>query len=182
MDNRPAGPSLELSPDELQRVIWHIRAGNADTADARRVMAHFCALWERRAPLPQVLLQHLHDAFHGYLHEGKTITAALGLSRRRGRPRADAAHMQMAAEVLRHRMAGTSHQEALAEVSERLGCGLTILGEAWAAYKYYAIVLLRKERTLDRYPWTPSEVARLRKIYDRKETRTAAGKSPTKPA
>lgn len=180
MENEPS-VQTGLTPATLQRTVWHIRAGKADAADARRLMAHFCELWERQAPMPRILLQHLHDAFHAFLYSGKTLEAALGLSRKRGRPHVETARMQMAAEILRIRLSGTSHQEALAEVSEQFGCGLTVLGEAWATYKHYAIVLLRKERGLDRYPWSEQEVARLCEIYDWKDEPTAAGKSVTKP-
>src|SRR3569833_4679747 len=78
--------------------------------------------------------------------------------------------MRMATEILRLRMSGVSHQEALAQVSEQLACGISVLGEAWSSYKHYAVVLLRKERPLERYPWTDQEAHRLREIFDRKRT------------
>jgi len=174
--------SSGLSPAALQQTVWCIRAGAADAETARRVMQHFCELWESERPIPRALLQHLYDAFHAYLYDGKTLESALGLVRRRGRPHAEGIRMRMATEILRLRMSGVSHQEALAQVSEQLACGISILGEAWASYKHYAVVLLRKERPLDRYPWTDQEARRLREIFDRKRTAQVRKNRLIKPA
>lgn len=181
MDGLPKVRS-ELTPATLQHAIWRIRAGKADATEARNVMMYFCELWNQQAPTPRALLQHLYDAFHAYLYDGRTIEAALGLARRRGRPNAEAARLQMATEVLRLRLTGMSHQDALTQASERCNCGLTVLGEAWAAYKHYAIVLLRKERAPNRNPWSEEELVRLRGIYDVKVNCTGPENSSIKPA
>jgi len=88
----------------------------------------------------------------------------------------------MAADVLRCRLDGTAHQECLAVVSDKYGWGQTIIGEAWAAHKQDALILLRLERAADKYPWAPDEVQRLAEIFKDEPWFIAPGKSPNKAA
>ena|SRR3569833_302148 len=161
-------------PEKLTRatinfIAWDIREGVASPEDARRLLECFCNTFDDRESFPPELLHHLRDAFRAFLDGDKTIDAALGIARKTGRPKAaPEIRMQMATEILRLRLDGTSHQEALATVSERFGWGETIVAEAWRAHQLDAIVMIRMERHLESYPWTPDEVARLDEIFANK--------------
>ena len=111
-----------------------------------------------------------------------TIESALGLRRKKGRPKADERlRIEMAAEVLRQRLAGVSHQEALEEVSCVFGWGTTTVGEAWANHKFGALECLLVERRLeqaknhsapillDGNPWTEEEKDRMVKMFKKRE-------------
>lgn len=74
----------------------------------------------------------------------------------------------MATEILRLRLDGTLHQDALTTVSERFGWGETIVADAWREYQQEAIAMIRMERHLESHPWTPDEVARLDEIFANK--------------
>lgn len=159
-------------PEKLTRafinfIAWDIREGVASPEDARRLLECFCNAFDDRESFPPELLHHLRDAFRAFLDGEKTIEAALGIARKTGRPKADPEMRgQMATEILRLRLFdGVSHQDALAIVSERFGWGETIVAEAWREHQQDAIVMIRLERALESYPWTPEEVQRLDEIF-----------------
>lgn len=159
----------KLSRAAIHGIAWDIREGEASPEDARRLLECFCNAVDEKEAIPPELLRHLRDAFQTFLNNGKSIEAALGIARRIGRPKADpGVREQMAREVLRLRLDGTSHQDALAAVSERFGWGETIVAEAWRDHQLSAVVLIRLERHLESHPWTPEEVTRLDEIFPNK--------------
>jgi len=106
----------ELTPATINQIAWEVREGNADPEDARRLLELFCESGDR---IPRELLSHFCEAFRAYLGGKKTLDSALGLARKRGRPGADEERQQMlAVEVLRHRLAGLSSEDAIAKVAE----------------------------------------------------------------
>jgi hypothetical protein len=164
-----------LTPSELNLMAFDVRDGKASKDDAKLLLQLFCqsiehGLISARDPVADLLLAHIREAFRAYLNGGRTIEAAFGLTRKMGRPAEadEQMQMQMAAEVLRHRLAGGSHQEALAEAADRFERGVTIVGEAWRRHRVAALVIVRDERDRDRYPWTPEEVERLKQIFGKK--------------
>ena len=162
-------PEDEVSPRELNDIAWDVRDGMADPEDVKRVLIYFCGLVEENRPLPLELRKYLKDAFRSYLDKSSTsIESALGLKRgKRGRPKANEdERIAIATEILRHRLSGSSHEEAVSKVGEEFHKGSTVIGEAWATFKQDAIYVLRMERPLDHYPWTQDEVQRLSEIYE----------------
>lgn len=156
----------KLSRAAIHGIAWDIREGEASPEDARSLLECFCNAFDDKESIPPELLRHLRDAFSTFLKGEKSIEAALGIARKTGRPKADAEiRAQMAREILRLRLGGTSHQNALAAVSERFGWGETIVAEAWKCHQQDAIALIRMERHLESYPWTPEEVTRLDEIF-----------------
>jgi hypothetical protein len=170
--NPPESPDAEeLTHAAIWHIAWDVREGKANPVEANLLLEKFCnefdsGMFNSGNLTQDYLLRHLRDAFRAYLNKGKTIESALGLVKKKGRPKADEqVRMQMAAEVLRHRMAGVSHQEALSNVSARFGWGETIIAEAWVAWQFEAIILLRIERTGDDFPWTSTEIQKLDEIF-----------------
>lgn len=157
----------KLTSAFINFVAWDIREGVASPEDARRLLECFCNAFDDRESFPPELLHHLRDAFRAFLDGEKTIEAALGIARKKGRPKADPdIRGQMATEILRLRLDGTSHQEALAAVSERFGWGETIVADAWREYQQEAIVMIRLERSLEEnFRWPPEDVQRLDEIF-----------------
>ena len=82
----------------------------------------------------------------------------------------------MAVEILRLRHQGRTHQDALANVSDKFGWSQTIIGEAWAKYQCYAISYLAIERPRNEYPWTQSEVDKLDEMFSNKSWYLKPGK------
>ncbi len=172
-----------LSCGETSHIADDIRHGVANPEDAKRLLTAFCDLFDQRRPIPEELLEYLRDAFSSFLKGEKKIEVALGLKRRRGTPNADyQVRAKMAAEVLRKRLKGVAHQQALEEVAESFGWGKTIIGEAWASHRSDAIALLDLERPGDEYPWTPEEVERMCEIFSDQPWFIAPEKPKDKPA
>jgi hypothetical protein len=161
-------------PEKLSRAAIHeiaqdVREGEASPKDARSLLECFCGAVDDREAIPPELLRHLRDAFRAFLNDEKTIEAALGIARKTGRPRADPEiRMQMAEAILRLRLDGMAHQEALSTVSEQFGWGETIVAEAWRTHQQDAIVLLDLEHWLESDSWTPQALARLEEIFTNK--------------
>lgn len=155
----------EITPATIFQIAWEIRDGEADPDDARRLLEHFCECPQHL--LPNSLHEHLRLAFGAYLRGEKTIDAALGLTKRKGRPRADQdMRTRMAVEVLRRRMDGVAHQECLELVSEEYGFGTTIVGESWRQFKQTALIVLDLECSRrESGNWSPSEKNRLIEIF-----------------
>lgn len=185
MDSDPSeSPDVEeLTHANIWHIAWDIREGKANPSDARRLLEKFCNEFDRGMfnsgmYTQDYLLRHLRDAFRAYLDKEKTIEAALGLVKKTGRPKADEqVRMQMAAEVLRCRINGMSHQDALSEVSTNFGWGETIVAEAWAAWQPEAIYRLRNERPRDESPWTLTEIQKMDEIFGDKPWYMTPGKS-----
>lgn len=166
----------QLSESEIFHLSLAIRDGGAEPDDAKKLLE----LYAKSPPLNGASKQ-LHDhfcrAFGAFLKGEKTIEVALGLKKSKGRPKANQEdRMEMAKELMRLRVVnGSSHQEALAEVSARFGWGETIISEAWLQHRFDGMALLRNERPPDVYPWSEKEKERLAKIFPQQED--TSGKS-----
>jgi len=155
-----------LTPTTIVHIAWEVRDGEANPEDSRRLLKLFCDCFDQKKKMPNELIEHLRDAFDSFLKDERNIESALGLVRKKGKPKADEqVQMQMAAELLRFRLGGKSHQVALEEVAEKFGWSKTIVGEAWKKWWQEGITLLRLERPPDGYPWTPGEVQKMAKIF-----------------
>lgn len=176
----------------LNLIAFSVREGNASKDDARALLTLFCQCVEHgqisaRNPVADRLLEHVREAFRTCLKGERSVESALGLVRKPGRPNADASRneadeqtrMQMAAAVLRHRLAGSSHQDALAAVENKFCWGQTIIGKAWATNKQNALILLRNDRIPDGF--TVKEKARLVELFKDEEWLIAPGNSAVSP-
>lgn len=160
----------KLSPREIFSITCDVNDGTADKADAEKLLAQFCAYVDNQQPLPRDLAVHLRDAFRRYLGGEKTIDSALGLVKKKGRPAANEDEQTlMATEVLRRRFLGTSHQDALSFVAEKLNCAESTVGEAWKKHKLDAWIVFRMERNPDESPWSEDELNRLVKIIEKNQ-------------
>lgn len=156
----------ELTPATINQIAFEVRDGVADPEDVRRILTYYCDRIDMGEPVPAELTTYLRDSLKRFLEEGKTVESALGLARREGRRPADAQiRRNMAAEVLRNRMTGVSHQDALDLVSAKFSRSQSIIGKAWKDHKFDAVIILRLERPSDQYPWSAEEVERLRVIF-----------------
>jgi hypothetical protein len=184
--------SQDFTPSELNLIAFASREGRANADDARALLTLFCQCVEHRLisarnPEADRLLEHVREAFRAYLDGDRNIESALGLVGKRGRPKADARRneadvqmqMQMAADVLRHRLNAMSHQDSLAMVEQRFGWGQTIISEAWASYKLSALILLKIDR--DSVGFTTDEIAQLYEIFRGEEWFIALEKAPISP-
>ena len=92
--------------------------------------------------------------------------------------------MRMAAEVIRLRLAGSTLQDALADVSDQFRKAESVIGEAFAAHKSDGFTLLRLERALgsDSHVWTPEERSKLEDMFGKEPWFIAPEKSSNKPA
>lgn len=151
---------------ELRHLCFEALERELAPDEARRLIEAFCACVEGRTEMPPELLDRLSRAFREYLSGAKGLDSALGLSRRRGRPPVNEdLRSEMAAEILRHRLARITHQLALEEVSRRYGWVESVVGEAWARYRHDAVNILRIERALAGGEWTVADRFRLCEIY-----------------
>jgi hypothetical protein len=202
------GRQQRWTRSEINQMAFAAQEGEASKDDARTLLALFCECVEHglisaRNPVADRLLEHVREAFRAYLNgervgkrdgkrkrDGKpgiveidisSIESALGLVRKRGRPKADEQmRMQMAAEVLRYRLDGEMpHQEALAAVERKFGWGQTIIGEAWRDYKQSALLLVRLDRDPDGF--TMQEKEKVCKIFEDEEWLITPGKSKVFP-
>jgi membrane-bound lytic murein transglycosylase B len=159
----------KLTPADIHRIAGDISEGMAESEDARRLMQHFCDCMVKGEKVPDVLLEHFKNAFRAYLHEGKSIEAALGITRKRGRPAGSTNpfvdNTGLAYEIARSRLSGASHQNALEQVERITGVGQTAIGAAWARHKMDVWIELRIERELEGRPWTDEEIARLEVVF-----------------
>lgn len=131
-------------------------------------MAHFCELVECRKPLPPRLLEHFREAFSVCLNGAKRLEAALGVVRKKGRPPGDdIKRAELAAEVLRQRLAGNTHERAIMHTVEEFGWNETVVSEAWRDHRMSALDLVIIERASARKEpkFTDKEQQRLRQIF-----------------
>ncbi len=159
-----------LSPAGIHQIAWQIRDDEADPEDARKLIEQFRDMYDGSEPLPPELLRHIRDSFNDYLTGNrKSLDRAFGLKRRRGAPKVDEyVRIAMAAEVLRSRLSGATHQHALLVASRICHRSESVIGEAWTAHQQNGLVQLRLERNHDRYPWSTEEVERLTEIFGAK--------------
>jgi hypothetical protein len=158
-------PGEPLTSFQINQIAFAARDGVANPEDAKRLMAHFCDLVERRKPLPSRLTEHFREAFTDYLDGAKSLEVAFGVKRKKGRPPADAnLRIEMAAEVMRHRLAGKSHEKALIHSAVKFGYTETIVSEAWHANRMAALDLVIRERDNHDHQFTDIQKNILRRI------------------
>jgi hypothetical protein len=88
--------------------------------------------------------------------------SAFGLLRKKGRPEADMQmRIKMAADVVRQRLDGVPHQDALDATAKTFGWTKTIIGQAFRDHLCSAVALNRIERP---DPLTPDAKRRLAKM------------------
>jgi hypothetical protein len=172
---------MTLTPVQIQHILSQVVEGVADPDDARRLLESFCESSERN--IRPDLLAHFQAAFRVYLSGAKSLEAALGLTRKRGRPKADDERRhQLALELLKCRLAGASHEDAVVAVSERLHRSASIIKEAWTSHRHEAVLLLRYERLglleQNQGRWAGDELARLAEIFKNDTAFIPPGKSP----
>jgi len=167
------------TPFELHVIAADIRQGRANPTDARRLIEMFCVCVDAELPFHRWLLLHLRDSFQCYLNDEKrSMGSAFGLKRRRGRPNVpEQRQLKFAVEVIRLRLTGMMHQEALEQVAERYGCAESVIGEAYSMQRLPAVAALRNERSNG---FTDAEKATLHRILP-KEAVSHTGKSNIKP-
>jgi hypothetical protein len=141
-----AGDDDQLSPGEVMELISDRREGKAHPGDVRRLLATFCKYGAAREEVVEYLREGCATFVKG---DYRTLDRALGLTRGRGKPRADEDRPpRMAMKVLRSRLSGNSFEVATEETAESFGCGVTTISEAWAACWPDAIDALLAERML----------------------------------
>lgn len=162
--------SKKLTPADIFQISQNIREGLAKPDEANCLMELFCLFVNKEGRptkelfgyrpdelMPKELLWHFRDAFKAILDKEKTPERALGLTRKKARPKADhKVRVSMAHGILQLRLQGISHQEALQQISVKFGWGVTIIGEAWVQNKFEAMLEERFERSND-HPWTSEE-------------------------
>jgi hypothetical protein len=146
----------------MNLIAFDIRNGIAKPEDAKRLLDHFCELVERRKPVPPRLLEHLREAFRAFLDGAKTLDRALGMKRKKGKPPADEiTRVDMAAEVMRCRLAGKTHEQALIATAQKFGWVESIISEAWAKYRGLGLDQILVERRNLNPKFTDEEKVRL---------------------
>src|SRR6516164_9188124 len=90
------------NPLDIDMIASDVREGRAAPCDARRLLETFNDLVDHDVAQPRELLLYLRDSFRRYLDNGKRgMESALGLKRRKGRPKAsETRQIQIATDVL----------------------------------------------------------------------------------
>jgi len=159
-----------LSPSSIYHIACDVKKGEADPEKARELLIDFCERYGTNEAIPPDLYKHIYDAFKSCLDDGKSLDAAFGLKRKKGRPAVDQHSLwELAAGVLRLRMEGLSAEDAVIEVSETRYISETQVWEAWRKNKLDALILLRLERPHDSYPWSEEEVTRLTELFSKED-------------
>ena len=162
-----------ISRADIHQIAWRVRDDEADPEDVRKLLEYICNLVDRKAQLPPEILRYVKDSLRAFLSDSaNSLDGAFGLKKRnRGRPKADETERRsMATEVLRSRLAGSSHRNALGVVADRFCKGESTISDAWVDWKQEAFIALRLERDPDEFPWSEEEMQRLEEIF-RKEQR-----------
>ena len=156
-----------LSFGEMAEIIACVREGKSNPVETRRLISEFVRCASQGIPVPAQLIQYLRDGFSTYLNTGQPVAKALGLARSRaGNPgTSDGLSIQIAISVLRARLAGTTHQEALEIAGEDWDCKKTKAGAAWKLHRKEALFALRLERAASGAEWTQSEIVRLNRTF-----------------
>jgi hypothetical protein len=169
------------SSSKLIQIAFAARDGTTNRGDVCEALKLFCGCTRAKEPIPLQLIRFVAESFGRYLgfkdnygpdeRSAKSLDSAFGLLRRKGRPGADdKVRMEIAAAVLRLRLRGIPHQEALACVAEAYGWGITLTGKAFRDHLASAVALLRIER-----PFTLEENLRLEVVL-RHQPRIESGK------
>ena len=156
-----------LSPANIQDIVLKVRDGEADPEDVRRLLETICHLIATNKPIPLEALQYIKDSFLDHLNDQKSLDRAFGIKRKEsGRPKADEDQRQaMACEFLRLRVSGKSATFTENAVCSEFHRGRTVIREAWAEHKQFALHALRVQRIFENRAWTDKERSRLKKIF-----------------
>ena len=169
----------DLTQAEVNLIACDVREQTAEPKDARRLLEHFCNLYDLwgedkfkadQARQFERLLEHLRDSLGNHLKDKtKSLESVFGLVREKGRPKADQEHLlKMALELLKLRLIKKlSHEKARLRISEKNYCSIDVVDRAWKNNQQFALELLRDERP-DTCPWTPDETKRLIKMFKEK--------------
>jgi hypothetical protein len=125
-----------LRPTKIKRYADQIRASTHEPEDAKLLLLKFCALVDEEAEIPRELLQHIRDSLGAYFEDGAKLETAFGLTqgvKRSGISPAD--EMAIVVEIMEARLQGSSHQDALEEISRKYGWGTTVIGKAFKRAK-----------------------------------------------
>jgi len=163
----------EISRAEIYQIAWRVRDDEADPEEVRRLLEYICNRIDQEERLPPEVLRYVRDSLREFLDgSAKSVDGALGLKKRkRGRRKADETERRsMATEVLRLRLAGSSHRNALGVVATRFFKEESTISDACVDWKQDALIALRLERDPDVFPWSEEEMQRLEEIF-RKEQR-----------
>ena len=172
--------SEELTPADVRQIYMDVSNGTAKASDVKRVLDVFCHPEGKDGRAYQEALKFLQRRLSAFIRDEVPIENALGLVRKKGRPEADEEkRSEMATSVLKRRLAGESHQDALATVSESFHCGETCVGDAWRVYKMDAVFMLRMERANGSTPWSDQEIKRFCEIFKDEKWFVPPGESPT---
>jgi hypothetical protein len=187
--------SKHLTASAINRIAFAVHDGKAIPREAKQLMVDFCRYDEQNQEVPpsefRRLIHHFAECFAKYLKRGRSLEGALGLSRKMGHPEADeVVRVDIATRVLRLRLDGTTHQDALDAVSSKCGYGQTVIGKAFSDHTLDAIAVISNERRIaqeqvearrpeDKFtPWSADEKGILQKILERRN-RKESGK-PTR--
>ncbi len=104
-----------LSFGEMAEIIACVREGKSNPVETRRLISEFVRCASQGIPVPAQLIQYLRDGFSTYLNTRSTSRQSAGpCAIQAGNPgTSDGLSIQIAISVLRARLAGTTHQEAL---------------------------------------------------------------------
>jgi hypothetical protein len=153
----------KLTPSKINQIAFAARDGTADPDDVRAALLLFCQCSLERKAIPARLIGFAAESFCRFFelkgHYGPdervamTLESAFGLARKKGRPKADEQRrIRIAAEVVRLRLSGVSHQEALAGTAETFCCATAVVARAFRDHRMSAVTLVRSE-----FPSPPSE-------------------------
>ena len=171
-----------MTESQINQIAFAVRDGIAKPEDARRLLEHFVELVDRGKPVSPRLLEHLREAFSAYLNGTKSLEQAVGVARKKGRPPADEIiRAEMAAEVMRLRLAGISHQQALSETARKYGWAESIISTAWRGHRMSALQLIAAERVNSVPRFAEQEKKLLKRMFRDMPELDTPEKSPTKP-
>jgi hypothetical protein len=168
----PARPLNPLTPSKLNQIAFDVRDGKADPNDVREALTLFYRHAQAKTPIPRRLVDFVAESFGRYLgykdffgadeRTAASLDSAFGLVRKIGRPEADEQkQIEIAASVVRMRLGGISHQEAVGMVAETNNCAETVVKEAFRDHLPSALILVQTEHPAG---FTPEEGRRLEKI------------------
>ena len=136
-----------ISRADIHQIAWRVRDDEADPEEVQKLLEYICSLVDRKAQLPPEILRYIRDSLSAFLSgSANSLDGAFGLKKRkRGRRKADETDRRsMATEMLRLRLAGSSHRGALDEVAAQFFKEETTISDAWAAWKQDALIVRPK--------------------------------------
>jgi len=169
-----------LSRIEIHQIACKVEDGEADPEEVRKLLEFICTLVDREESLPPEVLKYIRDSFRSHLGGSKmSLDRTFGVTRKRGRPKVDRGRrIEMASEILRLRLSGENHEDAVVRVGAMFSKESTVINEAWRDHKFEAVWSLRSERSIN---WTDKKFQQLDKIYAKESWYIVPGKDRNKP-